>query len=308
MALGKEIRIYLADGTVTGIRLGQVVNWTGQAVACPRKRIGELNQWPEIRRPGVYFLFGYDEESEQLTAYVGEAENVWDRLQHHVVNKEFWNEIILFTNKDANLTKAHAKYLESRLISLSKAAKRYKLENTTAPQEPLLPRADRDSMEHFIEEARDLLGVFGHRVLEPLTSPEVGTPPRVLPGSGKAGRGQDTGSFASTKLVLNVGGLMAEGLLTDEGIVVVAGSQASKVVGDSLSSGYRKLRNKMIRQGVLAEEQTCLRFAKDYLFPSPSPAAAIVAGYAINGRKYWKDTQGKSIATLEEQSSQSSIT
>ncbi len=33
MALGKSIRIYLADATVTGIRYVELVNWTGLALA-----------------------------------------------------------------------------------------------------------------------------------------------------------------------------------------------------------------------------------------------------------------------------------
>ena len=111
MTIGKSIRIYLADGTVTGIRHAELVNWTGQAIACPRNRIGELSGWDESKRPGVYFLFGYDDVVGQPIAYIGEAENVLYRLQSHVMNKDFWNEVVFFTYKDKNLTKAHVKYL-----------------------------------------------------------------------------------------------------------------------------------------------------------------------------------------------------
>jgi len=303
--MGKTIKIYLADGTVTGIRLAEVFGWTGQAIACPRSRVGELGHWNEAKRPGVYFLFGYDDETGEQIAYVGEAENVWDRLQHHVARKDFWNELILFTNKDENLTKAHAKYLESRLISISRASKRYRLDNTTASQEPMLPRSDRDSMEEFVEQARYLLGVLGHRVLEPLTRRVVAREEAASRVSSEEGKGADKGSIVDTRLVLNVGGLTARGLLTDEGIVVLAGSEASKVVTESLSPGYRKLRDRLISWGVLVQEHSCLRFTKDHLFPNPSPAAAIVAGYSINGRKFWKDEQGRSIAILEKQASRS---
>ena len=57
MPIGKSIRIYLADSTVAGIRYAELVNWTGQAVACPRNRLGELVAWPETSKPGVYLLF-----------------------------------------------------------------------------------------------------------------------------------------------------------------------------------------------------------------------------------------------------------
>lgn len=86
---GKNIRIYLSDGTVSGIRHAEIVNWTGQALSCPRNKISELSGWPESKRPGVYFLFGTDEQTIQQNVYIGEAENVYDRLLNHVTNKEF---------------------------------------------------------------------------------------------------------------------------------------------------------------------------------------------------------------------------
>lgn len=58
MIRGKSIRIYLADGTVTGIRHAEIVNWTGQGIACPRKKVSDLQHWEEAQKPGVYFLFG----------------------------------------------------------------------------------------------------------------------------------------------------------------------------------------------------------------------------------------------------------
>ena len=51
MPLGRSIRIYLSDGSVAGIRHGEIVNWTGQAISCPRARFPELRDWPEA--PGI---------------------------------------------------------------------------------------------------------------------------------------------------------------------------------------------------------------------------------------------------------------
>jgi len=56
---GRIIKILLEEGTPTGIRHAEVVNWTGQAVVCPRPRVAELSKWrDEVERPGVYFLLG----------------------------------------------------------------------------------------------------------------------------------------------------------------------------------------------------------------------------------------------------------
>lgn len=149
MAHGKSIKIYLPDGSPTGLRYAELANWTGQAVACPRSRFHELSDWEELKRPGVYFLLVGSDIGDRGRVYIGEAENVYKRLVEQVRSKDFWNEIVIFTSKDENLTKSHVKYLESRLIALSQEANRYDLDNTTIPQCPSLPRSDVDAMEEY---------------------------------------------------------------------------------------------------------------------------------------------------------------
>lgn len=133
MKTSKSIRIFLDTGSVTGLRHAELVNWTGQAIACPRTQVKSLANWSESRRPGVYSLFGDDPETAELSAYIGEAENVYERLQNHLANKDFWNEVIFFTSKDDNLTKAHVKYLESKLVQVASAAGRHPLMNGNQP-------------------------------------------------------------------------------------------------------------------------------------------------------------------------------
>ena len=292
MSVGKSIRVYLADGTVSGIRHGEVANWTGQAIACPRRRFAELKQWDEVRRPGVYFLYGVDEETGQDQVYIGEAEIVADRLSNHVGNKDFWGEVIAFTSKDENLTKGHVRYLESRLVQLATDAKRDALENTARPQLPSLPRADRDAMEEFLDGVRLLLGVLGHKTLEPLVS-AARSGGAVVEGAGvviPAG---------SEPLTLASRTLKARALQTDEGIVVLAGSEAVTEAQPSISAGYRALREKLIAQGILVAADGKMRFTQDQLFSSPSQAACVVVGHAINGRDAWRTSDGRTLSQLE---------
>src|SRR3954469_2143765 len=102
MSMGKSIRIYLKDGTATGVKVCEIVNNTIQSISSPRLKANELAEFKEAARPGVYFLFGRDGESGEDLAYIGEAENVLKRLQDHLLNKEFWNEVVIFVSKDEN--------------------------------------------------------------------------------------------------------------------------------------------------------------------------------------------------------------
>lgn len=304
--MGKQIRIYLADGTSTGIRHAEITNWSGQALACPRPRFSELKDWGEIKRLGVYFLFGTNEESGEDAVYIGESEVVLDRLSTHLTGKDFWNELIAFTSKDDNLTKGHVKYLESRLIQLASSANRYQVTNTVSPQLPALPRADRDAMEEYLISLRALLGVLGHRVLDPYAQPvhtpvfaDSNAPVPPQPIESKVPEPQ-SGTFVPAVFALHIGGVSSTAERTDEGLVVLAGSEAITNAQRSLSGGYRALRDKLLSAGTLEPANGKLRLTKDQLFSSPSQAAAVLVGYAINGRDAWRLKDGTTYGAYEQ--------
>lgn len=298
---GKTIRIYLKDGSVNGIKWGEITNYTIQSISCPRINVTDLVEYSEIKKPGIYFLFGQDPETNDLKAYIGESENTYERLQTHITNKDFWNEVVFFVSKDENLTKAHARYLESRLIQMAISANRYTIDNYNQSQPAALPRSDRDAMEEFLTYINLLLGVFGHRVLEPVT-------PTTKPRSGDLPSANDIIQGNKEKntlpLTLSMSGLKANALQTDEGIVVLEGSDAALTSG-SLNPGYQDIRQKLITNGTLRLSDKKYTFARNSLFTAPTAAAAIIVGYNTSGRTAWKDNNGKTLKELEEQPSNS---
>ena len=123
MAHGKKITLFLMDGDPNGRWTCELSNWTGKAYKIPRTLLKECASRPDLKQAGVYFLLGRSDESGQPLAYIGEAENVFDRLCQHLEGKDFWNEVITFTSKDKNLNKAHVKYLENKLYYLTTSQK-----------------------------------------------------------------------------------------------------------------------------------------------------------------------------------------
>lgn len=297
--MGKSIRIYLAEADVAGIRHAEIVNWTGQALAFPRNRVSDLKNWPEVRRQGIYFLIGSDEHTGQEAVYIGEAEIVAERIVQHLSSKDFWSECVAFTSKDENLTKSHIKYLESRFVASAITAGRYLVKNSSTPQESGLPRSDKDAMDEFAEHVRTLLGVLGHRVLDPVR-PVVRT--NAIPFSPEAVDAVPLDDLAdkAESFHLKTNGIVAKAVRDSGGLVVLAGSTASKEVAQSLSNGYRAIRDMLLSTGVLIDNGNSLKFFRDYAFPSPSQAAAVVVGYMINGRNGWKTEDGRTYAEVEQ--------
>ena len=289
MAFGRKVTIYLADGAPSGIRHVEIANWSGQAIACPRSRLNELKEWSEAQRPGVYFLLEKQTSETGDRAYIGESENVVKRLSQQDRNQDFWNEVILFTSKDENLTKGHIKYLESRLTAISIEADRYKIENGNTPTESLLPRADKDSMEEYIHNLRIIMGTLGHRVLEPVKvveSPEPAPPSKP--------------KLSKFWFSFSVRGLNATGQQTDDGFVLFKDSDVSGKTSRSMPGKTLSIREKWITDGILTPNGENYKLTKDSILSSSSYAAVLVAGTSRSGPQSWIDEKGRSLKAVEE--------
>jgi hypothetical protein len=276
------IKLFLPHGDAKRLRVGEVSNWTGKALAAPRTELDDLLLREEAESAGVYFLFGADPERGDALAYIGEAEVIRDRLKQHKA-KDFWNAVVVFVSKDENLTKAHIRYLENRLLSEAKKAGRYRLENANT-NNPKLPESDREDMEVFLSRIQQVLPVLGSDLLTPIS------------GSNKSARQQK-------ELICKIKGALARGKRTEGGFVVYKDSTAVLAERPSAETQHPfivALRKKLIQDGTLVASNEYLVFARDVEFGSPSAAAAVIHGGGANGLTSWKDTAGKTLKDLEE--------
>jgi len=290
MTAGKSIRLFLADGTPGGLLTAEIMNWTGHVVAAPRSDLAALLKRPEASRTGIYILLGDDPNSLGGTiAYIGEGDDVSKRLYQHARpedqgGKDFWDRAIVLTSKDTNLTKAHARYLESRLITLAQQANRTSLVNGTAPPPLPLPEADISDMEYFISQAKIVLPVLGVNLLRAV--PTMPVPEQS--GSGATA----TLSVQSPifELTLKKSGIAATAQEIDGEFTVFEGSTARSEWQGVEGHGYKRLREKLEEDGTLesTDDGSFRRFTRNQVFASPSAAAAMVTGRSANGRVEWK--------------------
>lgn len=286
MGLGKSVRLFLADGTPGGLVTAEIMNWTGHVTAAPRSDLADLVSRPEVARTGIYLLLGDDPENPGGTvAYIGEGDDVKKRLYTHSRDesqggKDFWDRAVVLTSKDMNLTKAHARYLESRFISLALEAKRARLVNGTAPQPIQLPEADVSDMEFFIDQAKIVLPVLGVNLLR-----STRVPPTLNPATPNGvADASPVFSLVSKKAQVDATAQEVDGEFT-----VREGSKTRStwVAG---YHNYRKLREQLEQNGTLAPsvDGGFMVFTRDQVFASPSAAAACVLGRNANGRLEWK--------------------
>jgi len=273
---GKSVRLFLVDGTPGGLVTAEIMNWTGHVLAGPRSDLPGLLRREEARRTGVYLLLGDAPDSVGgVRVYVGEGDDISTRLTSHAREKDFWERAVLLTSKDANLTKAHARYLESRFLQIARDARRAEVINGTAPPVIALPEADVSDMEYFISQALIALPVLGVNVLRAPASIQV----EPLPGQ------QLLDAPPRFTFEQRREGLVAQAIEVDGEFTVLAGSQArSKQVG---KGSYVALRQRLERDGTIDTASSPAVFTKDQVFASPSAAATVIAGRSANGRSEW---------------------
>ncbi len=279
-----SLRIFVADGDPDGLRVVERSNWIGKALVFPRALLPAVKKRDELGQTGVYLLLGPSDDGEGEMLYVGEGDPIRPRLESHYAKKDFWSRAVCFVAGGAQLNKAHVQFLEANLLRLARAAKRVPLDNANSPAEPTLSEADRADMQVFLQNMLGMLPVLGVQAFEQAAPAAVAAAP-LLGCKGK--------------------GVVASGYESTQGFVVKAGSQA---VGEAVPSmqqhvrGMYDVRQALIGNGVLApaSEGAGLRFTQDFVFTSPSTAAAVVLGRSANGRIEWKDAQGRTLKELQE--------
>lgn len=279
MANAKTIELFLVNGTADGIIAAELSNWNGKAIKIPRIDVSNYSR-DDISCPGVYFLFCKDDNNDDAV-YIGEALDVKKRLLQHLTSYQkeeeeyYWNTAVVITGR--NLDKALIRYLEDKLVKITRDCKRYKVLTKATSSDEKLKESKVAEMDEFADYTKVMLNALGYKPLEPL------------------GIKDDNTNIDDEILHLNSGNITATGRVTPEGFVLSKGSILGKKVANSMPEGSLNLRNKYIGDGKVDDYKTTV----DILFQSPSAAAAFVLGYSASGPQCWKTKEGKSLKEIE---------
>lgn len=140
---------------------------------------------------------------------------------------------------DAAFTKAHVRWIESRLIRLVQNAGAATLANGTDPVPPPLPEADQAGMMFFIDQLRLVLPMLGFDLFR--------RPLSATPSS------QQAEASTATQFTFATAGAAAQAVETDEGFIVLAGLTARRNPSATFPAGYLALRDQLMDAGQLVE-------------------------------------------------------
>lgn len=272
----QTIQIFLPDGNPTSIKIADLTNRMITAVLIPRNKLVDVAARDEVRKYGVYFLFGSDEENVKPISYIGETEDCFERIKTHNKIKDFWNYAVVISSKTNTFTKSHVKYLEYLCIKNANEIGRYDTDNQSTPAKPYITESmEADLLDNY-DTIKILLATLGFPIFEEFRREKV-RKSEILYCKGK---------LAS-----------AEGDMLDDGFVVFKGSIANKEVAPSATSWVTEARRKLRESKILVENGNVLKFTEDFIFSSPSIAAAAILGRQANGWIEWKNKSG---ATIDE--------
>ena len=277
------------DGDATGRMKATIANWTGVAYRIPRTDLDLCKDRDDLKQSGVYFLFGTDDQSGDNVVYIGQAgarkngEGILNRLAEHKRNpdKDYWTEAVVFTTSNNSFGPTEISYLENRFCGIAQNAKRYIVKNGNDPTHGNITEEKESELEEFVDFARLIMGVLGHKVFEPLVKATVTVEETV------ALKEMPLLHFETKKV-------QATGRVVADGFVVMKGSHLDPSVSKSCPSNVVEFRQKFASR-IIGDVLT-----EDILLPSPSAAASFVSGSSRNGNITWKTTEGVVLGQLDD--------
>jgi len=276
MGYNKTIQMCIFDGNPNGRIMCELSNWNGRVYKVSRSDLNEFAKRDDADFTGVYFLFGKNSDNDE-TIYIGEAEKLCTRLKQHLKDESYWNDCVVVLSKDNVLNKAHVKYLENSFYCIAKEANRAEIVNNNIPTRSSISEFDESMLIEFIDNTKLLVSTLGYKSFEKYEQP--------------------SGKKAILFSIVAAREANATGYLVPDGFAVCKGSHIAINTVPSMGKSLVELRNRLIEKGVIGND---LVFSADYVFSSPSLAAAIVMGRKANGRTEWKTSDKKTINMLEQ--------
>lgn len=292
----KIIKLFIMESK-KNLKTVDLSNWVGKIFIGNRKHIDIIQQIPEISKStGIYFLLGKDVQTEESFLYIGEADDVANRIKQHSLSKKqaWFDEFIIFVSKDMDLTKAHVRYLEKSLYDLAKQnLTTITIKNSCSPPGSNLSDADIAYMKEFQNNMVFILNNLG--VID-----FVKTQDKNNKISSK-----DIFYLPLTQDRIDKNGNIAKArmIISENGYILLKNSyvESAERAPSFKNHIYYKIRKKLENDNLFINSDIKGLWVtkNDIPFKSCSAAAAVVKNRATNGRAEWKLSNNMTLDEFE---------
>ncbi len=295
MKNSKNFNLFLMDGEVTGRIKCTLSNWTGLAYKVPRLYLEICKDRQDLKQSGVYFLFGKNDDGED-EVYIGQAgirkngEGVLFRVSEHLKDEIYFSDAVMLTTQNNSFGPTEISYLENKFTNMAIDVDRYKVRNGNDPNPGNVTEEKESELEDFIEYSKMILGVLGYKIFVPIVDKDAKEKYE------NSNNDKDSILYLSRKSGKSNRQIEAKCKRTDEGFVVLKGSMIEIIDSIAIPKSIKELRDQCIDKNEIVDG----KLNKNYLFNSPSYAAAFVLGTNANGRTSWKNKKGITLKDLEE--------
>lgn len=299
------LHIHILTGDPTGLKIISRTNWSGKGIYYLRDDSDLAFARKELNSPGIYFLIGTEEVDRsdgdsQVSLrdfiYIGHADNLSKRLsQHQKTNNEKykdWDRAIAYSSEDVSFNIAFTKYIESKLIELSRyISSSYVLITNEADQEaksstifknqkseplPVLSDWQEPDAIQFLDFILKTLPFFG------IVAFNKSVPIEIKSAHLKSNSDIKTYTFKNNSIATAI-------RLENQGMRVLKGSKMRSEKTQSIPTDIQVERIRLIDKASVTKEgdKDYYIFIEDVEFSSPSAAAMVILGGSVNGRTTW---------------------
>ena len=196
----------------------------------------------------------------------------------------------MLTTQNNSFGPTEISFLENKFTNMAIDVDRYKVRNGNDPNPGNVTEEKESELEDFIEYSKMVLGVLGYKIFVPIVDKDTKEKYE------NSNNDKESILYLSRKSGKSNRQIEAKCKRTDEGFVVLKGSMIEIKDSIAIPKSIKELREQCIDKNEIVDG----KLNKNYLFNSPSYAAAFVLGTNANGRTSWKNKKGITLKDLEE--------
>lgn len=286
MAKGSVILTHLIDGDPQGIRRVTMKNKTCEMYVIPRSLFSEAKVCKaiDLKQPALYILLENINSfaDEKPKAYIGQAEDVGQRIEQHFGGKnDFFQTVLVFVSTNHSINKADVQYLEYMAIKTAKESNRFDMSsNLQSGTFPHLTPDQLDVIDEFREYVWLLTSFAGCRIfIKPISQSSV-----------------KKQAEENERFCISWDNIKAYALFGQDEMVLLKGSELRKTTVASAKPEKREaMLNSMLKEGIIKDKGDRYVMLVDKAYPSPSTCAWVSTGTGLNGWDYWKNAKGQTL-------------